>query len=162
MAERKRPASVHGRLLSYLLVPLFVMLVAGVAVDHHVIVSPIHNAFDHSLSRSALAIVARIRPGLDGVPEVALPQHPPPPLRAMSDEHFFYRVSLPDGTTIAGTPDLPRDLWEAAAAFAASPRAAALFGAAFVQRYALSRRHQLLALARAVSSAEKARYFESV
>jgi two-component system sensor histidine kinase TctE len=36
-----------------------------------------------------------------------LPQHPPLPLRAMSDEHFFYRVSLPDGRTIAGTPDLP-------------------------------------------------------
>jgi two-component system sensor histidine kinase TctE len=108
MAEPQRPTtSVHGRLLSYLLAPLFLLLVAGVAVDHHVIVSPIHNAFDHSLSRSALAIVARIRPGADGVPEVALPQHPPLPLRAMADEHFFYRVSLPDGRTIAGTPDLP-------------------------------------------------------
>jgi two-component system sensor histidine kinase TctE len=107
MVETRRPASVHGRLLSYLLIPLFLLLVAGVAVDHHVIVTPIHNAFDHSLSRSALAIVARIRPGMDGIPEVALPQHPPPPLRAMSDEHFFYRVSLPDGRTIAGMPDLP-------------------------------------------------------
>jgi len=107
MPETRRPASVHGRLLSYLLIPLFLLLVAGVAVDHHVIVTPIHNAFDHSLSRSALAIVARIRPGADGIPEVALPQHPPPPLRAMSDEHFFYRVSLPDGRTLAGIPDLP-------------------------------------------------------
>ena len=50
----------------------------------------------------------------------------------------------------------------AAAAFAASRRATALFGAAFVERYALSRRHEVLALARAVSGAEKARYFESV
>lgn len=107
MAERKRPTSVHGRLLSYLLAPLILLLVVGVAVDHHVIVSPIHNAFDHSLSRSALAIVARIHPGPDGTVEVALPQHPPPPLRAMSDEHFVYRVSLPDGRTIAGTVDLP-------------------------------------------------------
>ena len=107
MAERKRPTSVHARLLSYLLVPLLLLLVAGVAVDHHVIVSPIHGAFDHSLSRSAQAIAARIHPGQDGMPEVALPQHPPPPLRAMSDERFFYRVSLPDGRTVAGTPELP-------------------------------------------------------
>ncbi|HET6553256.1 MAG TPA: sensor histidine kinase [Dyella sp.] len=107
MAERQRGISVHRRLLSYLLAPLILLLVIGVAVDHHVIVSPIHSAFDHSLSRSALAIVARIHPGAGGVPEVALPQHPPPPLRAMSDEHFVYRVSLPDGHTVAGTADLP-------------------------------------------------------
>lgn len=107
MAERRRPTSVHKRLLSYLLLPLLLLLVAGVAVDHHVIVSPIHNAFDHSLSRSALAIVARIHPRGDGQLDVALPSHPPAPLRAMPDEHFYYRVSLPDGTTIAGTPELP-------------------------------------------------------
>ncbi|WP_114241871.1 sensor histidine kinase [Dyella sp. C9] len=108
MAERKRPtSSVHGRLLSYLLAPLFLLLVAGVAVDHHVIVSPIHSAFDHSLSRAALAIVARIHPDPDGEPVVSLPQHPPPPLRAMADEHFFYRVSRPDGSTVAGVPELP-------------------------------------------------------
>ncbi|WP_430391494.1 sensor histidine kinase [Dyella sp. 20L07] len=103
----KRPSSVHKRLLSYLLAPLIVLLVAGVAVDHHVIVSPIHSAFDHSLSRAALAIVARIHVGEDGTPTVGLPQHPPPPLRAMQGERFFYRVSLPDGQTIAGVPDLP-------------------------------------------------------
>jgi two-component system sensor histidine kinase TctE len=107
MAERRRPTSVHKRLLSYLLAPLFLLLVAGVAVDHHVIVSPIHSAFDHSLSRSALAIVARIHPRGDGQLDVALPSRPPAPLRAMPDEHFYYRVSLPDGTTIAGTPELP-------------------------------------------------------
>ncbi|QNJ99880.1 sensor histidine kinase [Dyella telluris] len=107
MAERRRPTSVHKRLLSYLLLPLLLLLVAGVAVDHHVIVSPIHNAFDHSLSRSALAIVARIHPRGDGQLDVALPSHAPVPLRAMPDEHFYYRVSLPDGTTIAGTPELP-------------------------------------------------------
>ncbi|RDI98590.1 sensor histidine kinase [Dyella solisilvae] len=107
MAERRGPTSIHGRLLSYLLAPVALLLVAGVAVDHHVIVNPIHNAFDHSLSRAALAIVARIHPGPDGQPQVGLPEHPSPPLRAMAGEHFFYRVSLPDGTTLAGTPELP-------------------------------------------------------
>ncbi|ULU26577.1 sensor histidine kinase [Dyella terrae] len=107
MADRKRPTSVHRRLLSYLLAPLFLLLVAGVAVDHHVIVSPIHSAFDHSLSRAALAIVARIHARGDGQLDVNLPPRPPLPLRAMPDEHFFYRVSLPDGTTVAGSPELP-------------------------------------------------------
>ncbi len=107
MAERKRPTSVHRRLLSYLLAPLLLLLVAGVAVDHHVIVSPIHSAFDHSLSRAALAIVARIHSRGDGQLDVNLPPRPPLPLRAMPDEHFYYRVSLPDGTTVAGTPELP-------------------------------------------------------
>lgn len=107
MAVRKRPTSVHRRLLSYLLAPLLLLLVVGVAVDHHVIVSPIHSAFDHSLSRAALAIVARIHPGPDGQIDVALPPHPPPPLRAMPDERFHYRVSLPDGTTVAGSSELP-------------------------------------------------------
>lgn len=107
MSERKRVPSVHKRLLSYLLAPLLLLLVLGVALDHHVIVSPIHSAFDHSLSRSALAIVARIHTTPEGQYDVALPPHPPPPLRAMPDEHFFYRVSFPDGLTIAGTPELP-------------------------------------------------------
>ncbi|WP_199099623.1 sensor histidine kinase [Dyella sp. ASV21] len=107
MAERKRPSSVHGRLLSYLLAPLLLLLVAGVAVDHHVIVSPIHSAFDHSLSRSALAIVARIHAMPDGELAVSLPKHPPPPLRAWEGEHFFYRVSRSDGGTLAGVDDLP-------------------------------------------------------
>ncbi len=107
MPERKRADSVYGRLLNYLLAPLFLLLVAGVAVDHHAIVSPIHGAFDHSLSRSALAIVARIHTEPNGDVTVGLPQHPPPPLRAMEGEQFFYRVSLPNGKTVAGTPDLP-------------------------------------------------------
>lgn len=108
MAERKkRPSSVHGRLLGYLLAPLLLLLVAGVAVDHHVIVNPIHSAFDHSLSRATLAIVARIHPTPDGELAVSLPQHPPPPLRAWEGEQFFYRVSRPNGHTIAGVDDLP-------------------------------------------------------
>jgi two-component system sensor histidine kinase TctE len=93
-------------LLGYLLVPLLLLLVAGVAVDHRVIVTPIHSAFDHSLSRAALAIVARIRPGAGGQPQVSQWQDPLPPMRMPSDR-FVYRVSTPGGQTIAGTPELP-------------------------------------------------------
>ena len=61
-----------------------------------------------------------------------------------------------------GTATLPRDLLAATEAFETSKAARDFFGAAFVERYALSRRHEFDALRRAVSPAEKARYFEAI
>ncbi len=94
-----------------------------------------------------LGLALFLAAGLTGIEERI---EPPPPVTG-------------DGRTEppAGTPALPRDLWAASEAFAASARARALFGAGFVERYALSRRHEAQALARAVSAAEKARYFEA-
>lgn len=57
---------------------------------------------------------------------------------------------------------LPRDLFAAAESLAASRVAADLFGPAFITHYTASRRHEFQALQRAVSLAEKARYFETV
>ena len=62
----------------------------------------------------------------------------------------------------AGTPELPHDLLSAARAMASSPTARDLFGKAFVERFTASRIHEFNALRRAVSVAEKARYFEAV
>lgn len=83
------------------------MLVAGVAIDHHSIVSPIYAAFDRSLSRAVLAIAAQIHRQPGGQFDIMLPDHPPPPLRALPEERFFYRVSNAQGATYAGSPDLP-------------------------------------------------------
>jgi len=94
-------------LLGYLLAPLVLMLVIGVAVDHHSIVSPIYAAFDRSLSRTVLAIAAQIHRQPGGQFDIMLPDHPPPPLRALPQEHFFYRVTDAQGVTLAGSPDLP-------------------------------------------------------
>jgi glutamine synthetase len=94
-----------------------------------------------------LGLALFLAAGLTGVEERI---EPPPPVTGDG------RAEPP-----AGTPPLPRDLWAASEAFAASARARALFGAGFVERYALSRRHEAQALARAVSAAEKARYFEA-
>jgi glutamine synthetase len=63
---------------------------------------------------------------------------------------------------IAGLVPLPRDLRAAAEAFEASETMRAIFGDEFVTVFAHSRRHEFDALRRAVSRAEKARYFESV
>lgn len=95
-----------------------------------------------------LGLTLFLAAGLTGIEEAIAP---PPPVEG-------------DGRTQPppGTPALPRDLWAAAEAFAASQRARQLFGAGFVERYALSRHHEVAALLRAVSAAEKARYFEAV
>lgn len=61
-----------------------------------------------------------------------------------------------------GTPALPRDLHAAAEALHASATARRLFGDAFVERFAASRFHEFDSLRRAVSAAERARYFEAV
>ncbi|MFC4765693.1 sensor histidine kinase [Dyella koreensis] len=104
--KRFRP-SVRRRLLGYLLAPLTLMLVIGVAIDHHSIVSPIYAAFDRSLSRAVLAVAAQIHRQPGGQFDIMLPDHPPPPLRALPEERFFYRVSNEQGATLAGSPDLP-------------------------------------------------------
>ncbi|MFC5742612.1 sensor histidine kinase [Dyella tabacisoli] len=99
--------SIRRRLLSYLLAPLLLLLVLGVAVDHQVIVNPIYSTFDRSLSRAALAIAAHIRRTPDGQLDIPIPDRPPAPLRAPPQEKFFYRVSTLDGNTIAGDAQLP-------------------------------------------------------
>jgi glutamine synthetase len=76
-----------------------------------------------------------------------------PPVPVISDG----RVDVP-----VGTKALPRDLFGAARALSNSKVAAELFGETFVGRFAESRQHEYHALQRAVSVAEKARYFEAM
>jgi glutamine synthetase len=75
---------------------------------------------------------------------------PPPPVRASGNE-----AGLP------GLTPLPRDLLAATQALSASHTAAELFGKPFITRFVQSRLHEVEALRRAVSVAEKARYFEA-
>ncbi len=82
------------------------MLVIGIAVDHHSIVSPIYAAFDRSLSHAALTIAAQIHRQPGGQFDITVPDHPLP-LRALPEEQFFYRVSNEQGATLAGSADLP-------------------------------------------------------
>jgi glutamine synthetase len=75
---------------------------------------------------------------------------PPAPVRASGNE-----------SALPGLTPLPRDLFAATQALAASQTAAALFGEVFIARFVQSRLHEVEALRRAVSVAEKSRYFES-
>ena len=106
-ARKRLGASLRGRLFIYLIGPLLLLLVLGIAVDHRVIVSPIYSAFDRSLGRAAVAITAHIHRDTDGQIVIPLTERPPPPLRSTFNELFFYRVSTPEGHNVAGTDDLP-------------------------------------------------------
>ncbi len=76
---------------------------------------------------------------------------PPPPVR-------------PARRTVVRSGDaaLPRDLVEAAERFAASAAARELFGPAFVEHFAASRRAEAAACHRFVSAEERDRYLDQV
>lgn len=128
--EPGRAPSIRGRLLGYLLLPLLLLMAAGAWVDHHTLVAPVYAAFDRALSRTATEIAAHIERRPDGrldiewpaPPGLAGPPHPPGfaarmPHRPTAGlpgedspphprERFLFRVSRPDGHTLAGADDL--------------------------------------------------------
>lgn len=131
--ERLRAASIRGRLLVYLLLPLLLVMAGSIWIDHRTLVTPVYAAFDRMLSRTAAEIAAHIRSGPDGRLDVRWPLQPPPHLgwrprpgdgarpvffhmplfahppespRFRPQDRFQFRVSTPDGRTVAGTPDL--------------------------------------------------------
>ncbi|GLR68995.1 glutamine synthetase [Acidocella aquatica] len=71
---------------------------------------------------------------------------------------------IPTGKESAqsGLTPLPRDLYAATRSLAGSETAKTLFGAEFIERFVESRLHEVESLRKAVSVAEKARYFETV
>ena len=80
-----------------------------------------------------------------------------------SDSTRRRRSSPPaDGRAPAGTAPLPRDLVDAADRFAASAAARELFGPAFVEHFAASRRAEAAACHRFVSAEERDRYLDQV
>jgi two-component system sensor histidine kinase TctE len=78
----KRAISVRGRLLGYLLLPLVLLLVLSIWVDHRTYVTPTYESFDRALSRAAIAIAAHVQQAPDGqlyveTPDASQPSQPP-------------------------------------------------------------------------------------
>ncbi len=95
-----------------------------------------------------LALALALGAGLWGIEnKIALPE------RATGDVRAF----VPKGLRA-----LPRTLLEAAERLAASAVAKELFGAAFVDHFVMTRKHEDASLRRAVSAAERARYLEAL
>jgi two-component system sensor histidine kinase TctE len=110
-----RPAdptiSVSRRLLRLLLLPLALLLGAGLLFDYVSGSAPIRSAYDRALYEAALAIAAHLRDvDRNGRIDNELPPQTIATLRADSIDSFYYAVRAADGNLILGDADLPRVL----------------------------------------------------
>jgi two-component system sensor histidine kinase TctE len=121
----ERTPSLRRRLLAYLLLPLLLLMAASAWVDHRTLVTPVYAAFDRALARNAGEIALHVERLPDGRLDVRWPEPPqappgpgpsarpprflPPSPRAYRHpgESLLFRVSREDGSTLAGTADLP-------------------------------------------------------
>jgi two-component system sensor histidine kinase TctE len=94
-------------LLALLVLPAFVVLMAGTISDYYTSINPVRDAYDRALADSALAIAGYIRANADGRVMLVLPDEAIRVLRADAIDAIYFRVSAPDGSLIAGDQDLP-------------------------------------------------------
>jgi two-component system sensor histidine kinase TctE len=94
-------------LLALLVLPAFVVLLAGTISDYYTSINPVRDAYDRALADSALAIAGYVRANDDGRVMLVLPDEAIRVLRADAIDSIYFRVSAPDGALIAGDQDLP-------------------------------------------------------
>src|SRR5664280_2366567 len=102
----RRPESLRGQLLGWLLVPLLVLLLINAWYSNEAAVSTANQAFDRLLLASADAISEDIAVR-EGVVVVDLPYAALQLLESNIQERIYYRVVAPDGKTVTGYQDLP-------------------------------------------------------
>jgi two-component system sensor histidine kinase TctE len=109
MTPSAEPTSVSRRLLRLLLLPLALLLGAGVFFDYVTGSAPIRAAYDRALYETALAIVAHLRDAdRNGRIDDELPAQAIATLRADNVDSVYYAVRGTDGRRILGDADLPQ------------------------------------------------------
>lgn len=98
--------SLRLQLLSWLLVPLFVLLAVNAWLSNRAAVAIANQSYDRLLTASAEAIADQVSVQ-DGQLTVDLPYVALQLLESNIQERVFYRVLAPDGRTLTGYPDLP-------------------------------------------------------
>src|SRR5262249_13552469 len=99
--------SIRRRLFVTLFLPAAAVLMAGTASDHLLPLPPHTNAFDQELLDAALVLAAHVEKDPKGRLSLSLPVDALAMLRAGSQDSLYFRVSMTDGTLIAGDADLP-------------------------------------------------------
>jgi two-component system sensor histidine kinase TctE len=117
----EQATSVKRRLLGLLLVPLTLLLGAGMLVDYAVGTKPVPLAYDQALVNTAIGIAAHVRVE-DGRIGAHLSPQEEALLRSDRYDAIYYLVTGPDGGYVAGDRGLPA---------AASPRNPSYADAAF-------------------------------
>jgi two-component system sensor histidine kinase TctE len=98
--------TIRRRLLLTLFLPAVLVLAGGTVADYYAIVRPLDRAYDEALIDTAVALAAHTKT-TGGKTELALPPELLAILRPDARGSTFFRVSLPDGTLVAGDDDLP-------------------------------------------------------
>jgi len=99
--------SIRRRLLLWLAIPATLILLAGTASDYFWGIDPVRGAYDRALADGALSIAAHVHASPDSRIRVRLPDEAIEVLRSNSSDSIYFRVSAPDGSFLAGDPDLP-------------------------------------------------------
>uniref|UniRef100_UPI00289F7D7B sensor histidine kinase N-terminal domain-containing protein n=1 Tax=Rivihabitans pingtungensis TaxID=1054498 RepID=UPI00289F7D7B len=103
---RRRPASLRGRILLWLLAPLGAMTLVSAWLTYHNAHTLANQAYDRTLQASVRAIAERVRVS-DGQALVDIPLAALEMFEPQFQDRVFYRVSLPRGRVLTGYADLP-------------------------------------------------------
>jgi len=99
-------ASLRGQLLAWLLIPLGVLTAVDIVDDYIDAQRTAGIVFDRLLIASARTIAQDVK--IDaGATRVAIPRGTLEAFAWPAPDLVYYRISAPNGTVIAGTPDLP-------------------------------------------------------
>lgn len=98
--------TIRGRLLSYLLPPLVLLLAAGVYLDYETGAVPVRDAYDHALASAALAIATHAQSGAQPADLSRIASAVDTLLHPTARSRAYYAVYV-GGRYLAGDPDLP-------------------------------------------------------
>lgn len=109
MTTRPEPArSIRQRLLTLLVLPAILVLLAGTVVDYLARRGPVRDAYDAVLLDTAIALATNVHADADQRITAVLPPAALNVLRTDSLDSIYFRISGPDGAFIAGDQDLPQ------------------------------------------------------
>lgn len=97
---KRRPASLRGRILLWLLAPLGAMTLVSAWLTYHNAHTLANQAYDRTLQASVRAIAERVRVS-DGQVLVDIPLAALEMFEPQFQDRVFYRVSLPRGLAAA-------------------------------------------------------------
>jgi two-component system sensor histidine kinase TctE len=103
---RRRAPSVRFTLLAWLIWPLAALLAVGIAGFYSLALNASNRAYDRALLDPAVAMARHVIER-DGRAMLDLPPVAQEVLRVSGDDDTWFSVNAPDGTHVAGSPDLP-------------------------------------------------------
>jgi two-component system sensor histidine kinase TctE len=106
-SERPRVRGLREQLLRWMLPPIALLLALGGLLAYFSSIEPATAAYDLALTDAGLALGERIRAAEGGRYTMDLPGAADQVLRTDKYDTIYYRVRAPDGTGLAGDPDLP-------------------------------------------------------